>query len=262
MLITAPQLIRQSFSIYRRDWKALTPYMTLLFVPTLIMSLSGTVGIFLTSLLPVSDFLVNTIIILLSIAAWLFSFLVTLSVTTALKHFIETGSAPHWREVLKSVTPHLSSSIWVSILVGLLVLLGTILLFIPAIIFSGWYAFSVYMVLFEGKKGTEAMRASKELVAGRWLAVFWRIIAPGFVYGFLIGIVSLIVTLPFASLGASTDGTTTVSLASFSLAALQTLLSGAVTAILTPLATLPLLLLYKDAKEHPLEAMPPAAMNK
>jgi len=64
--------------------------------------------------------------------------------------------------------------------VGLVTIIGLILLIIPGIIFAIWYAFAVYINIIETKdnKGWDALKRSKELVAGRWGATFWRIMIP------------------------------------------------------------------------------------
>jgi len=64
--------------------------------------------------------------------------------------------------------------IWLAFLVGVVTMLGFIAFIIPGIIFSVWFAFSYFILLFEGKRGVEAMKASKAYVKGRWWAVFGR----------------------------------------------------------------------------------------
>lgn len=80
-----------------------------------------------------------------------------------------------------------------SILVGLTVLAGFVLLIVPGIIFMVWFAFAYYVLIFEGMSGTAAMKRSKELVSGRWFPVFGRmaiLILFSIVCGFIIGVIS------------------------------------------------------------------------
>lgn len=80
----------------------------------------------------------------------------------------------------------------VSILVALITIGGLILLIIPGIILSIWYAFAQYINILEDKdnKGLAALISSKKLVSGRWWPVFWRVLLPGlFVFFFVILIV-------------------------------------------------------------------------
>jgi hypothetical protein len=63
----------------------------------------------------------------------------------------------------------------VSILTGALVMLWSLALIIPGIIFAVFYYFSVYVLFFEDFKGMAALKRSKELVSGYWWPVFGRI---------------------------------------------------------------------------------------
>ncbi len=70
----------------------------------------------------------------------------------------------------------LLSYIWISILVGLCLLGGTILLIIPGIIFFVWFSFSTYVLVAEDIKRKQALARSKMLVKGHWWKVFWILI--------------------------------------------------------------------------------------
>lgn len=65
---------------------------------------------------------------------------------------------------------------WVSLLVGLYLMVGAFLLIIPGIIFFIWYAFANYAVISENMKGKKALQRSKELVQERWWGVFERML--------------------------------------------------------------------------------------
>jgi hypothetical protein len=58
---------------------------------------------------------------------------------------------------------------WVTILAGLAVVGGLLLLVIPGIIFATWFYMSAYVVIEEGLSGTAALRRSRELTRNR----FW-----------------------------------------------------------------------------------------
>jgi hypothetical protein len=64
----------------------------------------------------------------------------------------------------------------VSIIMGVVVFLGFIALVIPGIIFAVWFSFSYFTLLSEGKKGIEALKASREYVRGHWWPVFGRFV--------------------------------------------------------------------------------------
>lgn len=259
MLISLPQLIIQSWHLYRRHFSALRPYMLLIFIPTFILSLAGMGGIVLTALLPASEGIVGIIIILLIIAGSLFSVLANTSVLLAFKQSVDQGTIPAWKETLSKVWPCLLPIIWVSLLVTLIFLGGLILFIIPALIFSIWYAFSTYQVLFEGARGWAALQASKKMVKGRWFAIAWRLVAPGVIFGLLIAVTSFLVNIPFSTLGPALSDTG-FNLNMFGLAVVRGLLSALISAILSPLATLPPLLLYLEAKKTPIAVTSPATV--
>lgn len=63
-----------------------------------------------------------------------------------------------------------------SFLVGLVVLGGFVLFIIPGIILSAYLTFSIYALVNEGDKETNALLKSYEYVKGHWWAVFGRIL--------------------------------------------------------------------------------------
>ncbi len=63
-----------------------------------------------------------------------------------------------------------------SFLLGLITLIAFILLIIPAIIVGVWLAFGTFFLLLENLSITNALKASRDLVKGRWWAVAWRLL--------------------------------------------------------------------------------------
>lgn len=101
-------------------------------------------------------------------------------------------------ELFQSSMKKIAIYFLVAILVGLVTMLGFILLIIPGIIFAVWYSFAEFIVVLEDKKGTETLKASKDLVRGRWGATFWRLVLPSLLV-YLIGmVIALILTFIFS----------------------------------------------------------------
>jgi hypothetical protein len=75
--------------------------------------------------------------------------------------------------------PKVGTFFLTSLLMGLLILVGFVLLVVPGIYLAIALSFSVWFVVLEGVDGTEALKKSKELVEGRWFAVFGRWIIAG-----------------------------------------------------------------------------------
>lgn len=82
----------------------------------------------------------------------------------------------------------LSSEAWALLLptalAGLLaaaLMMGGLLLFVvPGLVFTVWFFFSDQAVILEGKRGFDALVASRELVRGRFFAVAWMLFAGPF----------------------------------------------------------------------------------
>ena len=73
---------------------------------------------------------------------------------------------------MKRARPYINSYFEVSILSGLIALLGFVLFFIPGIIFSIWYMFSRYLVFTDNEKGIMAISKSREYARGYFGKIF------------------------------------------------------------------------------------------
>lgn len=94
----------------------------------------------------------------------------------------------------------LISYCWVLALTGLIVLGGFLLLIAPGIIFSVWFSFATFVLVSEDLKGMNALFRSKQLVAGFWWKVFWRLLAIsiiGFGIGFAVDLIGKTLKIPF-----------------------------------------------------------------
>jgi Membrane domain of glycerophosphoryl diester phosphodiesterase len=83
----------------------------------------------------------------------------------------------------------------VGILVGLATLLGLIVFIIPGIYIGVRLAVSIQALVVEGKRGTEAMRRSWDLVGGHW----WHAAFTLLVAALLTGLVNAVITAPFSA---------------------------------------------------------------
>ena len=86
----------------------------------------------------------------------------------------------------------LGSVIWVSVLVGLAVGIGFILLIVPGIIALGFLCVSVPVLIVENRRGTDAMGRSWNLVKGHFWHALGVILVAALIVGFVNGIVSSI----------------------------------------------------------------------
>lgn len=84
-----------------------------------------------------------------------------------------------------------------SLVVGLIILGGIILLIIPAVIFGIWYSFTLILVLDKNLSIKEALSKSKKMVSGKFMKIFGRFI----VFGLFSLVVSIILSMVPFNLG-------------------------------------------------------------
>lgn len=80
----------------------------------------------------------------------------------------------------------------ISLVLGFIILLGGILLIVPAVIFGIWYSFSVYLVLDKKMGIKESLIKSKAMVKGRFFKIFGRYIVFG-LFGLIVSIMLSVV---------------------------------------------------------------------
>ncbi|MBD3311075.1 MAG: hypothetical protein GF349_01080 [Candidatus Magasanikbacteria bacterium] len=231
MLISAGNIISESIKLYRDNAKLFLQYMGLLFIPAAITSVLALFG---------NNGAMVFINLLVAIAAAVVSIWISIAFIRAVVDRYQNKKAGAIQPELQKATEMILPVVLVSILTGLAVLGGLILLIIPGIIFAVWFAFSYYIVILDNKKGTEALKASKQMVQGRWFGVFWRLLAPGIVFALLGFIAQAIIMLPFRPIMDTQMG---VMLASF--------FSSAVALVIAPFGSAAQSILYIELKKTP-----------
>lgn len=96
-----------------------------------------------------------------------------------------TGAADSLKEGLKFIV----SYFWIYFLLNIIVIGGLFFFIIPVILFSIWFSLAFYILVFEEKKGLSALMASRELVSGNFLGLFWRFL----VFGLIIATISFLI---------------------------------------------------------------------
>jgi hypothetical protein len=188
MLISAGEIIKASFRLYKDNFKLFISYVAmlllpgLLFIATLPFHQTGTIGTMVTSW------------IISIVLTYLFSLWISITFIRAVRdRYKNTQPQPVFAEI-KRAAPLLWPTIVILFLTGLTVIGGGILFIIPGIIFALWFLFAYYEVVLDGKQGVEAMKRSRALVAGRWWAVFWWVVGPGLFFGLMYFILQGIIT--------------------------------------------------------------------
>ena len=228
-LMSVEELISKSWEVYKSRFWSIVGLMGILLLIRLLFIIIGLIGGF--SLGIGISFLLGTGTKTISetiLGGWLgliiiFLFLVLLGaffntwMTASLIYLIkERENKIGIKQSLRKGWSVILSFIWIGFLVGLCVFGGSLLFIIPGIIFAVWFAFSEYILIDKGIKGSKALSKSKELVQGFFGGVLWRlfiIAAIGMLVGFLqesveeqmavsiiIGLITTFFLTPFATI--------------------------------------------------------------
>jgi hypothetical protein len=178
-IISLENLLKDSWRIYRDNFKKLVTISILAFSPLLL--------IMVFSWLPKNSLLVILNLILI-VAAIYFGVIGSIMLVLFLKN----------RDLdLKNLMVKSKPLFWqffgLSLLSGLLLVLLYLALIIPGIIFSIFWVLASYVLIFEKKLGMAALKRSRELVKGYWWAIFARYL----VYIIIYVILSMTVYLLF-----------------------------------------------------------------
>jgi hypothetical protein len=91
--------------------------------------------------------------------------------------------------------------LWVGLLGGVLQIFGLLLLIIPGIIFTVWFAFAETEAILTGVGTFEALEQSRERVRGQFFPVLWRLVA----FGLFLTAVVMMIIWPVLILSGNTD---------------------------------------------------------
>ncbi len=244
MLNSSGHIISESFSLYRKNIKGLLPYLAVFAVPgiltVIVEFLMNEMGKSLAHSLIRAGLMI--IFSLISLACTMMLIRVVSAIANndrpkSVKEEFQGGIRLLWPAVVSSI------------LVGLAVFGGILLLIIPALIFAIWFSFVPYIVALEEKRGTKALHASKELVSGRWWAVCIRLVLPGIIFAFIAWLIQGLASLPFMWLLTDATGVN----ATKAILLLATFVNFAIALFILPLSTLAPTLLYLDLKRNPVK---------
>ncbi|TAL18994.1 hypothetical protein EPN90_05025 [Patescibacteria group bacterium] len=140
-----------------------------------------------------TDTLIGKIVLLLTgLPVMAVSVFVTLLLTRAMVREIkgaERCPAATWRDAARSFWPMAATLI----LVTALIFLGGMAFLVPGVIFWTWFAFAPVAVATGDAGVKKSFGLSRELVAGKFFSVLWRLAAP-MIFFFLLQLVMLLLT--------------------------------------------------------------------
>ena len=107
---------------------------------------------------------------------------------------------PDWRESMRYAVKRLRSLVWLTMVFGLLLVLGFVACIVPGIYLYVAWSVAVPALLLEDLRGWKALKRSKELVKGRWWSVLGAIVLSSILAGIVQGVFTAVL---FAVVGNS-----------------------------------------------------------
>ncbi|MEK7189680.1 MAG: hypothetical protein AAB666_01730 [Patescibacteria group bacterium] len=191
MLIQPVDILKKSWQIFKVNWQEFTKVTAWLVVLAILSALlsyfdKATFLMFVNYTFPIYVAISALVFV---VGLWV-NIVLARMIWSALHQLpLERRKLAHdsWRDTV--------SYLWVSILVGVIVTIGTVLFIVPGVIFGIWYSFAALVFVLEGVKGYEALKKSKSLVQGRFWLVVWRWAVPFFVYSLILVVIIGLPTL-------------------------------------------------------------------
>lgn len=155
-LIPVGQLFKDAWSLYTQRLSTLVNLLAIPYAFFLAAQLLRTTGGIFTPL------------------CFLIGLLTFIPAVTAVVISVSKGSG--FRESLRQSVPLFFPMLWLFVLVELVTIGGIIMFVIPGILMGIWFAFAIFVLVVEGRRGLGALLQSKEYTRGYWWAVFGRLL--------------------------------------------------------------------------------------
>lgn len=171
-LLGPKQLLSGAWRLFRSRIKTL---LALMLIPA--VSFVAAVGLSLLFIALMPENLI-WLTVLLIVAVAIVAIIAMVPVYPAIFVDLKEESNIGWKRSYLQGFKYFWTYLWISILTGLAILGGFVLLVIPGIMVFVWLYFAPMLAVLEDARGTDALRKSREYVRGRWWPVFWRILVP------------------------------------------------------------------------------------
>lgn len=179
-LISISDLIHESWTFFKQDWKAIVKRNLWLLPITIAYIALDVVGNLIDQ-----SWLSIVGAILLSVG--------TIGVTIhVMRYLLARDGEPKQASEGKPISELILPAIIISLITMLGILGGSILFLIPGIWFGIAASFGLIFFLEEGTTGTKAISQSMHLVKGRWWMTLWRTFVPSLVFQLILGVISLL----------------------------------------------------------------------
>jgi hypothetical protein len=193
------EILSTAFGFYQRHWRTLLAITAVVVVPiTLLQYLLGdqvrTQGEEVANgvVIETASWAVGLAGLVTALAGLVMFLVLTGAITRAVAAEV-TGEDPSVEQSYRFGFQRIWSVLLVSVLVGLATVGGLIVFVIPGIYIGVRLCVSIEALVVEGRRGTQAMGRSWELVGGHW----WHAFGTLLVAWLVIGVVNSLITLPF-----------------------------------------------------------------
>jgi hypothetical protein len=196
------EILSTAFRLYQRHWRTLLAIAAVVVVPfTLLQYLLGdqlrTRGeVTSNGVVETATWAVGIAGLVAALAGVVMFLVLTGAITRAVAAEV-AGEDPGVEQSYRFGFHRFWSVLLVSVLVGLAIIGGLIVFIIPGIYIGVRLAVSIETLVVEGRRGTQAMGRSWELVGGHWWHAFGTLV----VAGLLTGVVNAVITAPFGNTG-------------------------------------------------------------
>ncbi len=242
MILSASDLFRKSWGLYRQNFWLFTGYAAWLILPLAAFLILSTAP---------KHWLITVIVLLASLGELFIAIWIVATVILTTAQLVENKPVDAEQTSRKAMLS-IKNLLATSFLQFLITLGGLILFIIPGLIFSIWYGLSQTVAVLTNKRPIEALAHSKSLVLGRFFPVAWRIISVplvvGLSYSILVG--------GIISLTASAMGLDPVELVKGELPIWAEILETTGEIIIIPLILIYGTLLYQNLDSNPVSIKP------
>ncbi|HEY4478619.1 MAG TPA: hypothetical protein VI775_02135 [Candidatus Paceibacterota bacterium] len=166
------QLIKQAWSLYKRNYKILIAIGLIPLVFSLILNIFGTFSKGFNPLL------IGGVIVILGLISWVIQLTSQISYIKAISELDSGSTTITVSDIYKRSFNIFLPFLWVSILSMLAVMGAYVFLIIPGVILTIYLMFSTYFMVIENKKGLSALSTSQYYMKNNWWGIFWRVFGP------------------------------------------------------------------------------------
>lgn len=181
-------LISSGWEQFKRDWKANLELSVRFILSATILFASALVG----RSLPETGRVTLSFLAVLVAAAINLHAILTLIELALRRDRSAAGEAKPSVEIGRT---HFFPFLWVLVLQSLAVFGGLALFFLPGVWLSVLLGYSLPSLIEDGTRGLDALKASADLVKGRWWATFGRSLATGVIVGLLASLTLFVVLM-------------------------------------------------------------------